>query len=40
MTYHKIKVYKKMHYDYRANYLRRFGRLVDADEVTSTRRCP
>ena len=35
VTYHKIKVDKKMHDDYRANYLRRFGRLVDADEVTS-----
>ena len=35
VTYHKIKVDKKMHDDYRANYLRRFGRLVDADEVRS-----
>ena len=35
LTYNKIKVDKKMHDDYRANYLRRFGRLVDADEVTS-----
>ena len=35
VTYHKIKVDKKMHDDYRANYLRRFGRLADADEVTS-----
>ena len=30
-----IKVDKKMHDDYRANYLRQYGRLVDADEVTS-----
>ena len=35
LTYHKIKVDKKMHDDYRSNFLRRFGRLVDADEVTS-----
>ena len=35
MTYHKIKVDKKMHDDYRSNYLRRYGRLVDAAEVTS-----
>ena len=35
LTYSKIKVDKKMHADYRSNYLRRFGRLVDADEVTS-----
>ncbi len=35
LTYYKIKVDKKMHDDYRANFLRRFGRLVDADEVTS-----
>ena len=35
VTYHKIKVDKKMHDDYRSNYLRRFGRLVDADKVTS-----
>ncbi|MEG2612395.1 MAG: trigger factor [Alistipes sp.] len=35
MTYTKIKVDKKMHDDYRANYLRRFGRLVDVDKVTS-----
>ncbi len=31
LTYHKIKVDKKMHADYRSNYLRRFGRLVDVD---------
>ena len=35
LTYSKIKVDKKMHDDYRSNYLRRFGRLVDADKVTS-----
>ena len=35
LTYSKIKVDKKMHDDYRSNYLRRFGRLVDAEKVTS-----
>ena len=35
LTYNKIKVDKKMHDDYRSNYLRRYGRLVDAAEVTS-----
>ena len=35
LTYSKIKVDKKMHDDYRSNYLRRYGRLVDAAEVTS-----
>ena len=35
LTYYKIKVDKKMRDDYRANFLRRFGRLVDAEEVTS-----
>ena len=35
LTYSKIKVDKKMHDDYRTNYLRRFGRLVDVDKVTS-----
>ena len=35
MTYYTIKVDKKMHDDYRANFLRRFGRLVDTDKVTS-----
>lgn len=35
MTYHKIKVDKKMHADYRSNYLRRFGRLVDVETVES-----
>ena len=31
----KIKVDKKMHEDYRSNFLRRFGRLVDAEKVSS-----
>lgn len=35
MTYNKIKVDKKMHDEFRANYLRRFGRLVDVDKVSS-----
>ena len=35
LTYHKIKIEKQMHDDYRSNFLRRFGRLVDAGEVTS-----
>ncbi len=35
LTYHRIEVDKKMHDDYRSNFLRRFGRLVDAEEVTS-----
>ncbi len=35
MTYNKIKVDKKMHEDYRSNFLRRYGRLVDAETVTS-----
>ncbi|WP_418992477.1 trigger factor [Alistipes sp.] len=35
LTYHRIVVDKKMHDDYRSNFLRRFGRLVDAGEVTS-----
>lgn len=35
LTYTKIAVDKKMHDDYRANYLRQYGRLADADEVTS-----
>ena len=34
VTYSKIKVDKKMHTDFRTNYLRRYGRLVDADKVT------
>lgn len=35
LTYHRIAIDKKMHDDYRANFLRGYGRLVDADEVTS-----
>lgn len=35
MTYNRIKVDKKMHGDYRSNFLRGYGRLVDADKVTS-----
>lgn len=35
LTYNAIAVDKKMHDDYRSNFLRRFGRLVDAEEVTS-----
>ena len=35
LTYSKIKVDKKMHDDYRSNYLRRYGRLVDVDTVTA-----
>ena len=35
LTYNAIAVEKKMHDDYRANFLRRFGRLVDAEEVTA-----
>ena len=35
LTYSKIKVDKKMHNDYRANYLRRYGRLVEVDKVAS-----
>ena len=34
VTYSKIKIDKKMHTDFRTNYLRRYGRLVDADKVT------
>ena len=33
--YYTIKVDKKMHDDYRSNFLRRFGRLVDTDKVTA-----
>lgn len=33
LTYNKIKVDKKMHDDYRSNYLRRYGRLVDVETV-------
>lgn len=35
LVYHRIGIDKKMHDDYRANFLRRFGRLADADTVTS-----
>ena len=35
ITYNRIKIDKKMHADYRSNFLRGYGRLVDADEVTS-----
>lgn len=35
LAYNRIAVDEKMRDDYRANFLRRFGRLVDADEVTS-----
>lgn len=35
LAYHRIKVDKKMHDDYRSNFLRRFGRLVDTDKVTA-----
>lgn len=35
LTYNKIKIDKKMHDDYRSNYLRRFGRLVDVDKVAA-----
>ncbi len=34
VTYHRIKVDKKMHDNYRSNFLRRFGRLVDVGKVT------
>ncbi len=35
LTYSRIKIDKKMHGDYRSNFLRGYGRLVDADKVTS-----
>ena len=35
VTYNKIKVDKKMHNDYRSNYLRRYGRLVEVDKVAN-----
>ena len=35
ITYNKIKVDKKMHNDYRSNYLRRYGRLVEVDKVAN-----
>ncbi len=34
LTYSRIKIDKKMHGDYRSNFLRGYGRLVDADKVT------
>ena len=33
LTYSTIKVDKKMHSDYRSNFLRRYGRLVEVEEV-------
>ena len=33
LTYNTIKVDKKMHNEYRSNYLRRYGRLIDVDKV-------
>ena len=33
VTYNTIKVDEKMHNDYRSNYLRRYGRLVEVDKV-------
>ncbi len=35
LTYSAIKIDQKMHDDYRSNYLRRYGRLADADKVTA-----
>ena len=35
VTYHNIKIDEKMHADYRENYLRRYGRLVEVEEVAS-----
>ena len=35
LVYNRIAIDKKMHADYRANFLRSYGRLVDADKVTS-----
>ncbi|MDO4759013.1 MAG: trigger factor, partial [Rikenellaceae bacterium] len=35
VAYNTIKIDEKMHADYRENYLRRFGRLVDVEEATS-----
>ena len=35
IVYNKIKVDKKMHNEYRSNYLRRYGRLVDVDKVAN-----
>ena len=33
LTYHAIRIDEKMHADYRSNYLRRYGRLVDVETV-------
>lgn len=35
MTYYAIAIDKQMHDNYRSNYLRRYGRLADADEVVA-----
>ncbi len=35
LTYSSIRIDKKMHDDYRSNYLRRYGRLVDVENVES-----
>ena len=35
LTYHNIKIDEKMHADYRENYLRRYGRLVEVEEVAA-----
>lgn len=35
LTYHRIKVSNEMRESYRSNFLNRFGRLEDVDEVTS-----
>ncbi len=35
LVYNSIAVDKKMHDDYRSNFLRRYGRLIDVDEVNS-----
>ena len=35
VVYNKIKIDKKMRGDYRANYLRRYGRLVEVDKVAN-----
>ncbi len=35
VTYYKLKISKEMHDGYRSNFLRRFGQLVDVEEVTA-----
>ncbi len=35
VVYHKIKIDKKMKSEYRSNYLRRYGRLVEVDKVAN-----